>query len=55
MNNDLKATLTGLVTAVAGTLSYFGVMLPESWQGPIVFVGVLVLSFFTNKKSKTGV
>lgn len=50
MNNDIKTSLTGAIVGITGILSHFGVMIPESWQGPIIFIGVLVLGYFTNKK-----
>lgn len=53
MNNDLKATVTGFVTSLAGILAYLNIVIPESWLAPIGIVGFLALSFFANKKDKT--
>lgn len=49
---DLKTTLAAFVTATAGLLSHFGVIIPDSWTTPIIFVGVLVLGFFAKDKPK---
>ena len=50
MTNDLKATVTGVVTGIAGLLSYYNIVIPEAWFPAIVSVGVIVLGWFANKK-----
>lgn len=50
MTNDLKATVTGIVTGIATLLAVFGFDLTPEWISIIVAVGTLVLAYFTNKK-----
>mgnify|MGYP007017509332 FL=1 len=50
MNNDLKATITGLVTGILGMLAYFNIIIPTSFVEPIILIGVLVVGFLANRK-----
>lgn len=52
MNNDLKATLTGVVTGLLAILSIFGLAIPAEYGSMIIALGVVVLGYFTNKKDK---
>jgi hypothetical protein len=40
---DWKTTLTGFVTAVAGLLAHFNILIPDTWQTVIITVGVFIL------------
>ena len=50
MTNDLKATVTGIVTGIATLLAVFGFNLTPEWISIIVAIGTVVLAYFTNKK-----
>lgn len=52
MNNDLKATMTGLVTGILGLLAYFNIVIPQSFVEPIILVGVVIVGFLANRKDK---
>jgi hypothetical protein len=43
---DWKTTVTGLVTAIAGLLAHFSIIIPESLQSIIVLVGVFLIGLF---------
>ena len=55
MNNDLKATITGLVTSVLGLLAYFNIVIPESFVQPIILIGIVIVGFLANRKDKPAV
>lgn len=48
--NDWKTTITGLVAAVGGLLSHFGIVIPESWQSVILAVGLAAVAFLAKDK-----
>lgn len=52
MNNDLKTTLTGVVTGILSLLGIFGILIPTTWVPVIVSIGIVVLGYFTNKQDK---
>lgn len=49
MDNDLKTTVTGLITSVVAILTYYG-FLPQELTVPVIAIGVVLFSYFTNKK-----
>lgn len=49
MSNSLKATVTGLVTAVVAILAIFGFDVGPDIATAIIAIGVVVLGYFTNK------
>ena len=53
MNNDLKTTLTGVITGILSLLGVFGILVPVTWVPVIVAVGVAILGYFTNKQDKS--
>jgi len=50
MNNDLKTTILGAITAVFQLLSIFHIGLPTEVSGAVGAIALAVLAFFTNKK-----
>lgn len=50
MNNDLKATVIGIVTGLAMVLSHFGLQLSQDWIITIGSVAFIILGYFINKK-----
>lgn len=51
--NDLKATVTALVTGIVGLLSYFNIIIPDTFVPVIIIIGVAILGYFTNKPDKS--
>jgi uncharacterized membrane protein len=54
MDNDKKATLVGFFTGLFGLLKLFGVSIdPAPWLlDALVYGGIMVLGYLTNKKSQ---
>jgi hypothetical protein len=50
---DIKTSLTGLVTGLAGILSHFGIIIPESWQLPIVLIGGAIMGILAKDAKGT--
>lgn len=48
-NTDLTTTITGLVTSIVGLLTYYNVISMDLGTS-IISVGVIIFSWFTNKK-----
>ena len=44
---DIKTTLTGLITAAAAFLANYGLDLSQDIQNAILYVGIIVLGFFS--------
>jgi hypothetical protein len=51
--NDLKTTLTGVITGIVTLLSFFNIIIPEAYVPVIVAVGVAVLGYFSAQEKKT--
>ena len=51
--DDIKTSLTGLITGLAGILAHFGVIIPEGWTMPIVIVGSTLVAFFAKDAKKS--
>lgn len=51
--DDLKTTITGVVTAVVALAAHFNVVIPDTWQTFVVAAGILIVGFFAKDASKT--
>ncbi len=50
MDNDNKATVTGIATGIVALVGLFGLSWPVEVVTGIVTVGMMILGYFTNKK-----
>jgi hypothetical protein len=50
---DWKTTVTAIVTGVCAILSSFGIVIPDTWTGIIIAVGVIILGYFASDQKKS--
>lgn len=52
MNNDLKATISGIVATIGMILKIVHVNIPQEVSDAIVTIGIFAIGFFANRKDK---
>jgi len=53
MFTEWKTTVTAIVTGIATILAHFGIIFPDTWQGIIIAIGVILLGYFARDKKQS--